>query len=82
MLALLAMWSGRKLKLSIVGTAVCGGVFHNLGQLIAASIVLKTSSTLYLASVLLPLGIVSGAVVGVIAVLTLKQLTQDKSKCH
>ncbi len=62
--AFFAMWGGKKLKLSEIGVGMCGGVFHNVGQLVAASIVLKTISTLYLASLLLPLGLISGAAIG------------------
>lgn len=63
--ALGAMWLGRKIKMSVMGMGMCGGVFHNIGQLIAACIMLGNTSPLYLASALLPLGLVTGAAVGV-----------------
>lgn len=62
--ALGAMWLGKRAKLSGVGVGMCGGVFHNIGQLVAACIMLGNTSSLYLASALLPLGLVTGAVVG------------------
>ncbi len=68
-LALFAMSAAKRLGLSTLGVGIAGGVFHNVGQLLTACIILKSFGTLYLAPILLPLGIVSGAVVGVIVAL-------------
>ena len=68
----LAMTFGIKLRMSKVGVGMCGGVFHNIGQIVAACIVLNTNTALYFAPSLLPLGLLSGAFVGVVVRLLIK----------
>ena len=58
--------------MSRIGVGMCGGVFHNVGQLAAACIVLGTRASLWFAPALLPLGLVSGAVVGAVTGTALK----------
>lgn len=70
--ALGAMWLGRKIKMSRIGIGMCGGVFHNAGQLAAACIMLGNTSCLYLAAYLLPLGLLTGAAVGTAVKLLIK----------
>lgn len=67
-----AMTFGIKFKMSKVGVGMCGGVFHNIGQIVAACIVLNTNTALYFAPTLLPLGLLSGAFVGLVVRLLIK----------
>jgi heptaprenyl diphosphate synthase len=66
-LALASMILMKKLNVfSSVGVSVIGGVFHNLGQIIAAFIVLKTNLTLYFIPLLIS-GTVTGVLIGLLA---------------
>ena len=52
---------------SMVGTSVLGGVFHNIGQIIAAMFVVETVYVGYYIPFLIVSGTVTGAVLGVAA---------------
>ena len=65
---------------STVGVSVVGGVLHNLGQLIAASIVLNNLSIAYYFSILLISGVVTGFVIGIVSTKVIKILTSPKMK--
>ncbi len=71
-LSFVAMSLSQGFGMSKVGVGMSGGVFHNVGQLLAACIVLSTSSALYFAPLLIPLGLVSGAFVGTAVRLLIK----------
>ncbi len=49
---------------SIYGISLAGGVFHNIGQLIVAMIVVETVSIVYYAPALMVAGIVTGLIIG------------------
>lgn len=59
---------------STVGVSVAGGVSHNIGQIIAAVILMETSAILYYLPVLLITGTITGIAVGIVAVMVLKRL--------
>ncbi|SEU29934.1 Gx transporter family protein [Paenibacillus sp. NFR01] len=59
---LLVRFSGK--RLSVIGISIAGGLAHNTGQLLAASIVLDSMSTFYYFPVLLITGVVTGIIVG------------------
>ncbi len=61
---LLLMKSGR---FGIPGVSIGGGVAHNLGQLVVAAFVVRTSGIWYYAPVLVAAGAVTGFVIGVTA---------------
>ena len=61
-------------KFSIYGISMAGGVFHNIGQLVMATIVLESVSIGYYFPVLLVSGLVTGFVIGVIANEMMKRL--------
>ena len=63
-------------KFSIYGISMAGGVFHNIGQLIMAAIVLESVSIGYYFPVLLISGLVTGLVIGVISNEMLKRLVK------
>lgn len=70
--SLIAMSAAVNFKMSKVGVGMSGGVFHNIGQIVAACLVLNTNTALYFAPMLLPLGLLSGAFVGVVVRLLIK----------
>lgn len=45
--------------------SVCGALFHNVGQLLGASVILSSAMSLYYAPVMLILGLIMGAVTSV-----------------
>lgn len=67
-LSLLAMLLAKKLsgdKLSIVGVSVVGAVFHNIGQILVASLILKTPGLMFYTFVLMISAVVTGTLTGV-----------------
>lgn len=69
-MALLKKWGG----FSLQGISIAGGVFHNIGQLIVAVVVVETFSVTYYFSVLLVAGLLTGLVIGIVAEMMLKRL--------
>ena len=59
------LWKMR--KFSIMGVSIGGGVFHNIGQLIVAAVVLQTLNLAYYLPILLIAGIGTGFLNGLIA---------------
>ena len=67
-LSFTAMLTGRRMRcFSVVGVSVLGGVFHNIGQIIAAILVVETVYVGYYMPVLIAAGTVTGAVLGITA---------------
>jgi len=54
-------------KLSIIGVSILGGVFHNLGQLIIAILIMETLKIAYYFSVLAIAGLVTGLLLGIVS---------------
>lgn len=69
-MALLKKWGG----FSLQGISIAGGVFHNIGQLIVAVVVVETFSVTYYFPVLLVAGLLTGLVIGIVAEMMLKRL--------
>lgn len=65
-------------KFSVYGISMVGGVFHNIGQLIMAAIVLESVSIGYYFPVLLISGLVTGFVIGLISNEMMKRLKSYK----
>ena len=59
---------------SVMGISMAGGVFHNVGQLVVAMMVVETFSVGYYLPVLLVAGLVTGFLIGVAAGEMLKRL--------
>ncbi|MBO5945806.1 MAG: Gx transporter family protein [Clostridia bacterium] len=57
-----------------VAVSVSGGVMHNVGQIIAASILLETTVVIYSVPFLLVSGTIAGIVVGVVAAILIKKV--------
>lgn len=61
----LAMLMGKKCgRFSMIGVSVLGGVFHNIGQMIVAMLVVETFAVSYYAPFLIAAGTVTGALLG------------------
>ncbi len=61
-------------RFSVYGVSIAGGVFHNIGQLVVAVLVLQTDLLLYYLPFLLLSGCIAGLVVGLAAALLTKRL--------
>ena len=61
-------------QFSIIGISMAGSVFHNVGQLIMAMIVLESFNIAYYFPVLLLSGVLTGILIGIIANEMLKRL--------
>lgn len=62
------------LKVSVLGVSVLGGVFHNVGQIIAAMLVLETPGLIYYLPVLAVCGTASGTAIGVLAAMVIRRV--------
>lgn len=61
-------------KFDVMGISILGGIFHNIGQLIVAALVLENISIFNYIPVLLVAGLVTGALIGIVAGEILKRL--------
>ncbi len=78
-LSLSAMWLLKKTdKFSQVGVSIAGGVFHNLGQIIVAVLVLSTKEIGFYMPILAVSGTVAGIIVGLGGTLLLKYTAKYK----
>jgi heptaprenyl diphosphate synthase len=59
---------------SVIGVSIAGGVFHNIGQLIVAMIVVESYSASYYLPALLITGLITGLMIGITANEMLKRL--------
>ncbi len=67
-LSLLAMLiAKRTTKLSMSGVSVLGGVFHNVGQIVVAMLVLETDALFYYLPFLIVIGTITGVVIGIVS---------------
>ena len=57
-----------KEKLSLYGISLLGGIFHNIGQLLVACLIIRTVSVSYYATLLIPIGALTGVLMGAIAI--------------
>ena len=73
-MSFLAMILALKLGLSIIGASMAGGVFHNLGQILMASVILGSFSAFYYLPVLLLSGLIVGGIVGLLCKTVISRL--------
>lgn len=74
-LSMVVMVILKKMKfLSVVGVSVAGAVFHNVGQILAAMLLLGTTELGYYLIVLTVTGTVSGIFVGLCGAVTVKRI--------
>lgn len=60
--------------LSVKGVSAFGGIFHNVGQILAAVLILETKELIYYLPVLMIAGIVSGTVIGLLAAMVIERI--------
>ena len=79
LLSMLVMVLVKKCGLfSVTGASMAGGVAHNLGQLLVAAFLVSNLKIFVYFPVLVISGVVSGAVIGILAYLVLKKLPAAK----
>lgn len=77
-LSLVVMYMLKRTGLfSMVGVSMAGGVAHNLGQLIAACIIVSTASLMSYFAVLLFTGLIGGILIGILAYTVERRLPAD-----
>ena len=59
---------------SVTGVSICGGVFHNLGQILVATFLVANLKMFAYFPVLIISGVISGAIIGILAHLILQRL--------
>lgn len=68
LLSLLVMYLLKKTdKLSCISVSIAGGIFHNIGQMIIATILVDNYYVLYYVPVLMIAGFITGACIGIVA---------------
>ncbi len=72
--SILSMSIAFRFKFSNIGASMVGGVFHNIGQIVAATIILGSISTLYYFPILLLSGLIVGFLIGIVTNLVLSKL--------
>lgn len=63
-------------QFSIIGISIAGGVFHNIGQIIVAALVVENIRLMYYLPFLLFFGVVTGIIIGVVAKTALRYLSR------
>ncbi len=71
--------SKKLLCLSPVGVSVLGAASHNIGQLVAAGIIMRNLGSLYYLPVLLVSGSATGAIIGIVGGIVIKHLGKANS---
>ena len=78
-LSLVAMLIAKRLGLfSVSGVSVCGAVMHNAGQILAASLLIKTDVLKYYLPFLIAGGLVSGVIIGLISSFLIKRIKLEE----
>lgn len=67
-LSYIIMIGAKKIQLSMITVAILGGVFHNIGQMIVAGMVVETYGIFAYIPVLMLSGIITGMLIGILAV--------------
>lgn len=74
-LSLTVMWGMKRIRsVSILGVSIAGGVCHNVGQLLAAALMVETYGVFSYLPVLLISGLLTGFVIGLAAGEMLKRI--------
>ena len=74
-LSLTVMWGMKRIRsVSILGVSIAGGVFHNIGQLLAAALMVETYGVFSYLPVLLISGLLTGFVIELAAGEMLKRI--------
>lgn len=77
MLSFLVMAGAKKTGiLSVKGVSVLGGVFHNIGQLGMAILMLETSTLIFYLPVLMIAGTIAGLVIGILGAMVTMRISE------
>lgn len=77
-LSFIAMLLGRRTGcFSMMGVSILGGVFHNIGQILVAMVVVETFAVAYYAPFLIVAGTVTGALLGFVGMQLLPYLRRE-----
>lgn len=77
MLSLVIMILAKKCKVfSVTGVSILGGVFHNVGQILVAAVVVETASLLYYLPALVLSGTIAGVMIGILASILIRHLSK------
>ena len=79
-LSFVIMLAFKKSKLSIIGVSMLGGVFHNVGQILVAMVLMSTISIAYYLIALLVTGLVTGLLIGIISKLIVNRIEKVDKK--
>ena len=71
---LIMVFLKKKGSFSIMGVSIAGGVFHNIGQLIVAMIVVESYKIGFYLPMLLIAGLITGALIGIVSGEVLKRI--------
>ncbi|AGI38828.1 hypothetical protein CSTERTH_03610 [Thermoclostridium stercorarium subsp. thermolacticum DSM 2910] len=72
--AMTLVWKYRNKGFGIVSASVAGGVCHNIGQILAAAVVMRTKSIFYYLPVLIVTGVATGIITGIVAGIVIPRL--------
>lgn len=61
-------------KFGVVGISVFGAIFHNIGQIIVASIVIKNAKVIYYFPILFITAIVTGTIIGLVGGMLIRRV--------
>lgn len=79
-LSFLVMLLLKKMKsFSVYGVSMAGGVCHNLGQILVASVVLRTKLLVYYLPFLMISGVVAGIAIGMVSGMMIKRIICTES---
>jgi len=67
-------------KCSIFGVSMAGGALHNMGQIVVAALVLQSTNIFTYLGILLPVGVLTGLVIGIIASRILQSFRKGEEK--
>ena len=74
-LSITVMWLAKKIRFfSTVGVSVLGGTVHNLGQLLAASVIIGFKAIRFYAPFLMVSGVVTGFLIGLAATVLINRV--------
>ena len=82
-LSFLAMLLAKRSKaFSIVGVSIAGGIFHNVGQILAAMLIVSNFKLIFYLPVLLISGVVTGALIGIGGTIIIARLKKARDNIN
>lgn len=58
--------------------SITGAIFHNIGQIMAAIVLMGTDKIIWYLTILVPVGIITGTFTGLVVTYTLKEMTHKR----